>query len=60
MADVIAIDVGKPHPVESEFKDQIDRVIDDYADRITYAQCLGIFELIKGEILANAHGWLEE
>ena len=54
------IEVGKPHPVESEFKNEIDRVIKDYADRITYAQCIGIFELIKGEILADAHGWTTE
>jgi hypothetical protein len=43
-------DIGIPHPVEREAKDRIERVIDELRGRITWAQMIGVLDLIKMDL----------
>jgi hypothetical protein len=54
------IEVGKPFPAESVFRDKVISAIDEHRGELTYAQVVGILDLVKHEIGIEAHGVLTE
>jgi hypothetical protein len=54
MSNVAPIDAKQPFPKETQLHDDLVVIFDKYRGSLTYAQFIGIMELIKGEILDEA------